>query len=344
MRNRHFHTYNTIVLLAYKALLRRRHDDIIEAVERGKDIPPLDLEQDIMEGLMLQFLLIFLVVCLSLFITVRFITRRLWLPFDKTLQEAERFNIAQDTVPDFTPTDISEFVRLNHTLERLMRKDHETFHIQKEFTENASHELQTPLAILRGKLDLLMQENLTEKQMLLVSDIYGLIRRMSHLNRNLLLLAKIDNAQYSVSQKIDIAELISESLPSYYMLHKKCRIIVTDNRTMPESRLEANPVLLESLLRNLIVNAIRNSLPESEVNITITDNSLAICNDSSDGTPLNRDLLFRRFFRDNRTRNGNSNSNGLGLAIVKAICDIHGWTVDYRLISTRHCFTVNFRQ
>ena len=130
--------------------------DIIEAVEHGQGIPPLDLEQDIMAGMMLQFLLIFFAVSLSLVITMRFITRRLWLPFNDTLSKAERFNLAQDTLPRFVPTDIREFIRLNRSLERLMRKDRETYRIQKEFTENASHELQTPLAIIRGKLDLLM--------------------------------------------------------------------------------------------------------------------------------------------------------------------------------------------
>lgn len=187
--------------------------DIIEAVERGEGIPPLDLERDIMAGMMLQFLLIFIVVSLSLFITMRFITRRLWLPFDDTLDKAERFNITQDSLPRFLPTDIREFERLNRSLDSLMRKDREMFRIQKEFTENASHELQTPIAIIRSKLDMLMQENLTERQMQLVADMYGLTMRMGHLNRNLLILAKIDNAQYTAAEKVDAGAMLSESLP-----------------------------------------------------------------------------------------------------------------------------------
>lgn len=121
---------------------------------------------------------------------MRFITHRLWLPFDDTLQKTEQFNLAQSAVPQFQKTEIKEFARLNNSLAKLMQKDKEIYRIQKEFTENASHELQTPISIIRSKLDLLMQEELDERSMSLVSDLYDLNTRMEHLNRNLLLLAK----------------------------------------------------------------------------------------------------------------------------------------------------------
>ena len=139
--------------------------DIIEAVQLGTSIPHIDLERDIVVGMMLQFLLIFLVLSLALFIMMRFITHRLWLPFDDTLQKTEQFNLAQSAVPQFQKTEIKEFARLNNSLAKLMQKDKEIYRIQKEFTENASHELQTPISIIRSKLDLLMQEELDERSM-----------------------------------------------------------------------------------------------------------------------------------------------------------------------------------
>lgn len=313
--------------------------DIIEAVERGEGIPPLDLERDIMAGMMLQFLLIFLVVSLSLFITMRFITRRLWLPFDDTLDKAERFNITQDSLPRFLPTDIREFERLNRSLDSLMRKDREMFRIQKEFTENASHELQTPIAIIRSKLDMLMQENLMERQMQLVADMYGLTMRMGHLNRNLLILAKIDNAQYTVTEKVDAGAMLSESLPLYGVLRKDMPLHVDDRRSCGGDRtVRANSVLLECLLKNLIVNAIRNSSSGSAVNIILEDDSLTVCNVPEDGRPLDAATLFRRFRSGDMKKKG----NGLGLAIVKSVCDFHGWTVSYGFDDGCHCFTVRF--
>lgn len=315
--------------------------DIIEAVECGEGIPPLDLERDIMAGMMLQFLLIFFVVSLSLFITMRFITRRLWLPFDDTLQKAEQFNLAQDTLPKLMPTDICEFDRLNRSLDSMMHKNREIFRIQKEFTENASHELQTPLAVIRSKLDLLMQENLTEQQMQLVSELYELTMRMNHLNRNLLLLAKIDNAQYTATEEVDIAVLISRILPLYGVLRKETTLRVDDHRTNRHLLLHANSVLLECLLKNLVVNAIRHSESDGgEVCILMEDNKLTVSNTAArDATPLDAATLFCRF------RSGNAlgeKGNGLGLAIVKAICDLHGWTVNYRFENNTHRFVIVF--
>lgn len=312
--------------------------DIIEAVKRGQGIPPLDLEQDIMEGMMLQFMLIFIVISLSLFITVRFMTKRLWRPFDDTLMKAERFNLAQNDIPRFVPTDIREFERLNISLAKLMEKDRKTFRIQKEFSENASHELQTPLAVMRGKLDLLMQEDMDKRQMGLVADMYGLTMHMSHLNRNLLLLAKIDNAQYSARKEVDVAATISMSLPMYDVLLHGNSIKMEDRRADMCSVIHANPVLLECLVKNLVVNAIRHSAANEDISIVVADGQLSVSNRSTDDRPLEASTLFRRFRSGDIRKDG----NGLGLAIVKAVCDFHGWTVEYKFKGNRHCFVVSF--
>ena len=312
--------------------------DIIEAVEQGKGIPALDFEQDVIIGMMFQFLLIFLAIALALFITMRFVTQKLWHPFDDTLQKVEQFNLAQSEIPDFMETDINEFARLNHSLEHLMKKDKETYRIQKEFTENASHELQTPLAVIRSKLDLLMQEDLTECQMRIVSDLYGLTIRMGHLNRNLLLLAKIENAQYTALEEVDIVSLLSDSIPLYNALQGGTILHVDDHRTVPDKKLSANPILLECLLKNLIVNAIRHSSSAGEIQIRVDDSSLMVGNESVDGMPLDADTLFCRF----RPGNVRQKGNGLGLAIVKAVCDFHHWLVKYRYEAGQHLFIVNF--
>ena len=211
--------------------------DIIEAIGQGKDIPPLDLEQDIMAGVMLQFILIFLVISISMFITMRFITRRLWHPFDDTLEKTEQFNLAHSDIPSFTKTDVKEFARLNHSLNRLMEKDKETFRIQKEFTENASHELQTPLAIVRSKLDLLLQEEPDERTMRIIADLYELNTRMEHLNRSLLLLAKIENAQYTKMESVDPHTSDGEIVLSLHEDHLTVSNPSDDGQSLPVSEL-----------------------------------------------------------------------------------------------------------
>ena len=329
--------------------------EVIEAVSQGQGVPPIDLEEDVITGMMIQYLLIFCVITVAMFITMRFATKKLWQPFDDTLKKAEQFNLAQNDVPQFANTDIEEFNRLNQSLSRLMSKDKETYRIQKEFTENASHELQTPLAIIRSKLDLLMQENLGESEMQLVSDLYDLTMRMGHLNRNLLLLAKIENAQYTTLQEVDINEMLSESLPLYEALQNgtKLRLIEYKDKLPSDDsansdnhqddhhlKVQANPILLECLLKNLIVNAIRHSPSKGEIQIRIGEKSLMVSNDASDGKPLDGKTLFCRF----RPGEDKQKGNGLGLAIVKAICDFHHWNVEYHFEEGKHQFIVNFKK
>lgn len=309
---------------------------IIETVKSGQGIPPLDLERDIMEGMMLQFCLIFLVISLSLFITLRFTTKKLWKPFNKTLQMAEQFNIAQGELPVFSKTNILEFNCLNHSLEKLMAKDKETFRIQKEFTENASHELQTPLAIMRVKLDLLMQEELNEKQMRLVSEIYNQNTRMGHLNRSLLLLAKIENTQYSEYEEVDLYSFASNLLPSYEALQGDVPVVLLDKRSK-NTPLRANTDLLECMLNNLIVNAIRHTKGSDggDIELQIYDDKVVISN-TAHGSALSKNDMFRRFHKDIAMTSG----NGLGLSIVKAICDYHGWSIEYEFDGKRHSFII----
>lgn len=312
--------------------------DIIEAVQRGEGVPQTDLEQDIIAGMMLQFLLIFVVITLSLFLTLRLAAQKLWRPFDDTLRKTEDFNLANSEVPTFESTDIEEFIRLNASLTRLMTNDKETYRIQKEFTENASHELQTPLAIIQSKLDLLLQEQMTEKQTHLIAELYALTKRMSRLNRNLLLLARIENAQYTRMDDLDVGEILSSSLQVYETLWSGHTLSLEDERQTKKT-IKANPVLLDCLLKNLIVNAIRHSLSDGNVRITLSDERLVVSNQSVDEKPLDADKLFRRF----HTEHTGSSGNGLGLAIVKAICDFHCWQVRYQMKDGEHQFIVCFR-
>lgn len=312
--------------------------DIIEAVQLGTSIPHIDLERDIMVGMMLQFLLIFLVLSLALFIMMRFVTHRLWLPFDDTLQKTEQFNLAQSAVPQFQKTEIKEFARLNNSLAKLMQKDKEIYRIQKEFTENASHELQTPISIIRSKLDLLMQEELDERSMSLISDLYDLNTRMEHLNRNLLLLAKIENSQYTEMEEADLGSFIRKAMPTYNVLHSDLNISFLDQRTCHVAH-NVNTILLSCLLNNLVVNAIRHTAAmDGEIRLLLCDNYFTVSN-PADGVSLNARTLFHRFSSDDTKMSG----NGLGLSIVKAICDYHDWRVEYAFKENRHVFTVHFR-
>lgn len=311
--------------------------DLMEAMEHGEKVPPLDLEKDILQGIMIQFFLIFAVLSFSMIITLRFITRRLWHPFDDTLKKMELFNIEQNSEPKFIPTDIKEFSRLNSSLSVLIKRIRRSYRTQKEFTENASHELQTPLAIAQSKLDLLLQEDLNETQSEIIADLYKVYKRMSKLNKNLLLLARIDNAQYSEKSTIDICQFIDNHIPLFESI-QGLESSITFNRPKESVMVKANEVLFESMINNLVVNAIKNSSKEHNITILVNKNNVTIIN-IAESSPVNSQLIFKRFQFTEEQKRG----NGLGLAIVKAICDFHGWKIKYEFIESRHNFKISFQ-
>ena len=309
--------------------------DVMRSIQKGRPLPALDMKGDIMVGMMIQFALIFLVLSLSFIITMRFVTKRTWKPFYDTLQKIKLFNLEQNNVPDFVLTDIKEFIQLEETISQLMHKDMESYKIQREFTENASHELQTPIAIFQSKLDLLLQENLTEEQVKIVSELYSVTNRLNKLNKNLLLLAKIENKQYSQMESVHIIPYIQKNLLLYKDLYSNHIQLTNKNNDNPV--INANVSLLDSLLNNLLINAIRHSRPDADIDVFINGNTLIISNESN-GEKLDEKRLFQRF-NNNLDK---SRGNGLGLAIVKAICDYHNWKVTYSFNDNKHCFSVIF--
>lgn len=188
--------------------------DITEAAQQGKPVLALDLEEDILHGIVIQFVLIVTVLGVAIVLMMRFISKRLWLPFDKTLEVIESFRLENGKCPQLADSDIKEFTRLNTALDRLMNNSLRSYQLQKEFTENASHELQTPLAVFQSKLDLLLQQpGLTECQASIMQDLYQMTNRLSRLNRNLLLFAKMENNQFSRMESVEVAKVVKELLP-----------------------------------------------------------------------------------------------------------------------------------
>src|SRR6185437_3829305 len=144
-------------------------------------------------------------------------SRSLWAPFYTTLEAAGNYNILKNKPLVLTAeTQISEFNRLNQTLTALIDHVNRAYHNQKQFTENASHELQTPLAIIRSKVELLMDApSLTEEIANPLGDINEANERLSQMNKNLLLLTRIDNNQFPDLHTIPFSGLLEKSIDHY---------------------------------------------------------------------------------------------------------------------------------
>lgn len=266
-----------------------------------------------------------------------FLNRRLsksvWKPFRETLDQLKTFSLNNQTKIEFSKTDVSEFDELNQSLTKLIEHNVSVYKTQKEFTENASHELQTPLAILKNKLDILLQnQDLTEKQYQIAEEMNRALSRSSRINKNLLLLAKIDNKQFD-SETFHLDEVLNQSL-EILQEHFEQKNISVKTEISDNVKVNGNIGLTEVLINNLILNAIRHTSINGSILIRLSQSEFEVSNSGTD--KLNGDLLFKRFSRFSKDNNG----SGLGLAIVQEICKSQNWTIDYRFENYNHIFSV----
>lgn len=265
------------------------------------------------------------------------ISKKIWLPFRKTLDGLKTFDIQSHKDIAFPSSDIEEFNELNEELETLITRNLKAYLQQKSFIENASHELQTPLAVLKSKLDLLMQtDNLTEEQASLIESVNLPLSRVSRLNKNLLLLAKIENQEFGkIQDEVQLNAAIEHCLEliSGYAEEKQIRIVNASNQNLT---LKTDALLFESLLNNLIFNAIKYTAPKGEIYINTSNHSITISN--SGQKPLDTTTLFKRF---SGTSDENSGT-GLGLSIVQQICHRYGWMLKYAFEEDFHVFSIQF--
>jgi signal transduction histidine kinase len=294
--------------------------------------------EDLMETLTWMYLAILFTLFVVLFVFTRFVSNRLWQPFYETLQKIESFNIERHTLPDFTSTSIREFKQLNMGLTKLIEENIRAFKSQKEFTENASHELQTPLAVFQTKLDLLLQQpSLSEEQGKIIHSLYEAAARLVRVNKNLLLLAKIENTQYSEKETIDISNIIREVVPYFSEQAESKNIkIQTEIPPVPVS-INANKGLVEIMINNLLLNAIRHNHTDGTISIIVSNDSLLISNSGANHS-LNANTLFKRFSKSSE----DAHSSGLGLAIIKQICQLHQWQINYEFKNSFHLFSIVF--
>ena len=212
----------------------------------------------------------------------------------------------------------------------------ENYNTFKEFAENASHEIQTPLAVIRSKLDLLVQhEGLSDEESTSLRSAYGAIKKLSRLSKDLLLLTKIDNKQFENKTNIDLKNKIEEKVNQFQELWKLDHIEI--KTSLSESHINASPDLIEILISNMLSNATKHNVPEGYIDVQLSLNKLKITNTGIQ-RPLDKDRLFKRFYKG-ANRDGN---NGLGLSIVWQICEASGIKANYEYDYNKHAFTFNW--
>ncbi|HTN21771.1 MAG TPA: HAMP domain-containing sensor histidine kinase [Pelobium sp.] len=308
---------NREYIIAFKSSLIEK-DDLIQAVL----------------GLLVT-LLIFLTAG-SLYIN-HYISKKIWTPFRAVLDYLTIYDLDKGDKAWDTKLKITEFNELTASINDLTHRSREAYIAQKEFTENASHELQTPLAIIKSKLELfLQQETLSEEQSLLIDEMNKALSGMEKLNINLLLLVKMDNGQYQLDEEFSVIELVEQSISELSFLSEPTSITIKF-KINAKVTLLGNKLLYNQLIRNLLVNAISYSKDASNIEIVLNEKSLQFINS---GNPHSFDAsqLFRRFSKHDLAKTG----NGLGLSISSKITSLHQQSLSYNYADGLHRFTIGF--
>lgn len=294
-------------------------------------------KEDLMKSIAILFLVIISLLLIGLFVITKRLSINLWKPFYETLNQIEKFEIDKSNHPKFTETNIEEFNRLNNSIEKLIKKNTSIYHSQREFIENAAHELQTPLAVFQAKIDTLIQNaDFTQEQYKMLSSLNDSVSRLNRLNKNLLLLSKMENDIYTEKQTINLNEAIEKHI-DFFTEQAKAKTLIIKTEMKEAVAVKSNPVLAEILISNLFLNAIRHNVGNGQVLVTLSNHSLTFSNTGQSQT-LVADKLFNRFSKSNPSEQG----NGLGLAIIKKIADLNNWKISYSFENNLHSFSVAF--
>ncbi len=264
------------------------------------------------------------------------LSKHIWTAFYGTVNRLKNYDISQKNLPDLPKSSITEFQTLNEVIGRMMHKISSDYQSLKQFTENASHEIQTPLAVMTNRLEMMMQDTtLTQEQLENLHTSYAAANRLSRLNQGLLLLTKIENRQFTAHEIINLKDALEEKMNwlQEWIEQKQLQTQIT----LTPTQLSMNPMLAQILVSNLLGNAIRHNLPGGTLLICLTSQQLRISN-SGIAPQTDPMAFFERFHK----AQPHSESLGLGLAIVWEICTLYAFTISYTYTSDLHTITVDF--
>ena len=293
--------------------------------------------EDLVKSIAWVFMGIIVLLFAGLYFITRYLSIRLWKPFYNSLAQIEQFEIDKKLHPQWLETNIEEFFRLNQSVNKLIERNIAIYNSQQEFIENASHELQTPLAVFQAKLDTLLQTgNITKDQAGIIAFLNQSVTRLSRLNKNLLLLSKLDHNQYTDNELLPIGEVLERQF-AFFSLQAEAKEIKFTTSIDSQVVVLANGTLVDVLISNLLLNAVRHNEQKGIIDVKMAESRLTIAN-TGGSEALDESKIFSRFSKVNPSSQG----SGLGLSIIKKIVDYNHWTLNYEWKNNLHQFEVIF--
>ena len=295
------------------------------------------LESEDLQQIIFYFMaILFVLLLIALFFLNRWLSDKAWKPFFRSLSLLKSWKISENHPVKFDQTGISEFDHLNSTLEEMIQKMQSDFINLKEFTENDSNEIQTPLAIIKSKLELLLNDNtLTGQQHKSLHDAFETVNRLSKLNEALLLLSKIENRQFISKSEIDFCKLIQSRLEYLEELFALKQIELSVQLDVPVI-FKIHPILADILINNLLSNALKHNFNHGKIIISAGNNEITFSN-TCNQQAIDPAKLFKRFVK----YSVQEESTGLGLAIADEICRYGHLRLNYTYLNDLHSFTLS---
>lgn len=279
--------------------------------------------------------LLYVILIISIMLVNLWGLKRSMKPLNKLLGWLDRYRLGQTNEPLNNPTKIREFRKLNETTERSMHRIEQLYEQQKVFVGNASHEMQTPIAVCQNRIEMLLDdEGLNEQQMGDLIKVRQTLQQLSRQNKSLLMLCRIENGHFSANEPQNLTMITERLLTDYQAVYasQDVRVELHDRKPFV---LNMDENLASMLVANLLKNAYAHNVQGGQIHITAKTDSLRIAN-TGESQPLDVSLIFQRFYH---TKNRQT-STGLGLAMVDAICKRYGLTIAYSFDNGLHTFTL----
>ena len=292
-------------------------------------------EDDLVKELLWDAAGLYVLLIFSILVINNLVLQKLWKPFYDLLYDLKNYRLGTGKNFPKAQTKTKEFADLQEAVITLLDYSEKTYEQQKEFIGNASHELQTPLAIAISKLELLMErENFTDNQAEKIAEILEIIERLVRLNKSLLLLTKIENKQFFDNKEISVNEIVTKNINDLEDIadFKEVKISSQENAQLS---VNADSALMNIIVSNLLRNAIFHNIKNGKVVVEISEHYLTVKN-TGNLQSLAQEKIFTRFQKNKENQSG----TGLGLAIVKAIAELYGFSVSYEFKGEIHEFKV----
>ena len=311
------------------------HDNDGIAYRLVVSIPTFERE-DVIEAILIHLVMLYTVLVCTILIVTVLVFKFSMKPLYSLLKWLDGYRPGNGTGGFPDEDSVLEFRKLTSAARETIERAENHLERQKQFIGNASHELQTPLAVLGNRIEWMMDNTtLTEEQFTELSKMRQSIHRLTRLNRTLLLLSKIDSGHFLDRSNVDIVSIIENELETYNEIFADKGVAC--NAVLPKTFVVSmDEMLATTMVTNLLKNAFVHSPTGGVVEVTMSNGVLSVSNSGDEA--LDKERVFDRFYTS-----GKSGSTGLGLALVKSIAGYYNYALKYSYNNGKHCFEVRFK-